>query len=311
MIQEDNKQNILQRPVMVAFLACLCCFLWGSAFPSVKVGYQLFQVASDDSISQILFAGCRFTLAGILTVLIGSALQKKPIVPKKNSWGMIGKLAMVQTIAQYFFFYIGMAHTSGLKGSIINGANTFLTILLACFVFRMEKMNVRKMAGCIIGFAGVIIINLNPTGLGGGVRLDGEGFLLMAALCYGVSSIMIKKYSLSENPVTLSGYQFIIGGIVMIIASVVMGGALKPVSGMAFLLLLYMGALSALAYSVWGILLKHNPVGKVSIYGVTNPIFGAILSAVILREGSQISVIQTLAALLCVCTGIYLVNRVS
>ncbi len=222
---------------------------------------------------------------------------------------MIGKLALIQTVGQYLFFYIGMAHTTGLKGSIINGANTFITILLACFIFRLEKMTTKKMLGCVIGFAGVILINLNPTGLGGGLRFDGEGFLLLAALCYGLSSIMIKRYSLHENPVTLSGYQFIIGGIVMILAGIAMGGALHPTTPLAFLLLFYMGCISAGAYSIWGILLKHNPVGKVSIYGVTNPIFGALLSAIILGEASQISLVQTLAALVCVCAGIFLVNR--
>lgn len=52
------------------------------------------------------------------------------------------------------------------------------------------------------------------------------------------------------------------------------------------ILLIYMALISAVAYTLWGILLKYNPVSKVSIFGFTNPVFGVILSAIILREGN-------------------------
>lgn len=73
----------------------------------------------------------RFVLAGILTVLIGSLLQKKALVPAKTSAPSIVKLAIFQTILQYIFFYIGLAHNSGVKASIINGSNTFFVILVS------------------------------------------------------------------------------------------------------------------------------------------------------------------------------------
>lgn len=299
----------MQKTWGVALIACFCCFLWGSASPSIKGGYLLFQIAADDSFSQILFAGCRFVLAGLLALILGSIGQGKVLWPKKGSGGMIFRLCLLQTVMQYFFFYIGMAHTTGVKGSIMNGSSHFIAILLACLVYHYEKLTPKKLAGCIIGFAGVVVINLHPGGFGGGIHVKGEGFIMMAALSYAFSSIYIKKYSQHENPVVLSGYQFILGGLIMIVVSVCAGGRLHPVSGWAFALLLYMAFLSAAAYSLWGILLKYNPVGKVSIFGLTNPIFGALLSALILGERSQISVMQVLLALLLVCGGIYLVNR--
>ena len=68
----------LQKKPVVAILACFCCLLWGSAFPSIKIGYQLFHIDSADTGSQLLFAGYRFTLAGILVILAGSLLYKSP-----------------------------------------------------------------------------------------------------------------------------------------------------------------------------------------------------------------------------------------
>ena len=71
----NKKNNILTNKIVVCIIATICCGLWGSAFPYVKIGYKLFDIT--DTSSQILFAGLRFTLAGIMTVIIGSVLNKK------------------------------------------------------------------------------------------------------------------------------------------------------------------------------------------------------------------------------------------
>lgn len=133
-----NKNTLTKTPVVCA-IAILCCLLWGSATPSIKIGYKLFDIHSDAVAAQILFAGLRFTLAGILTILFGSIISKKVLVPKRKSLFPIAKLAMVQTILQYVFFYIGHANTSGVKAAIINGSNVFLAILFAVLIFKSEK----------------------------------------------------------------------------------------------------------------------------------------------------------------------------
>lgn len=111
---------------MVCALALVCTFLWGSASPCIKLGYALFNIPSGETWTQILFAGTRFVLAGILTIIIGSILNRGALLPTKSSLPSIVKLSIFQTILQYIFFYIGLAHNSGVKASIINGSNTFL-----------------------------------------------------------------------------------------------------------------------------------------------------------------------------------------
>ena len=106
----------------------------------------------------------------------------------------------------------------------------------------------------------------------------------------------------------LSGYQFIFGGIVMVIAGLIMGGRINHIPLSAVLMLLYLACISAVAYSLWGILLKHNPVSKVAIFGFTNPVFGVLLSAWWLGEGSSELGINALIALILVSIGILIVN---
>ena len=154
MKKQSQPPHLLQKPFIVCFLAILCNALWGSAFPAVKSGYRLFAITGDDPASQILFAGIRFFLAGFLALLIGSLLQKKVLLPKKTSVPLVLKLSVFQTVLQYIFFYLGLAHTSGVKGSIIIASNTFVAILVASLLFHQEKLTGRKITACIIGFAG-------------------------------------------------------------------------------------------------------------------------------------------------------------
>lgn len=121
----QRSQQIFSKRWRVCLIALLCCFLWGSAFPSVKIGYALFRIDAADTASQLLFAGVRFSLAGLLAILFACIGEKRFVWPKRSAWGMVLVLCLFQTVLQYFFFYIGMAHTSGVKGSIITASNTF------------------------------------------------------------------------------------------------------------------------------------------------------------------------------------------
>ena len=302
----NKNKSLLEKPTMVVIVAVLCCLLWGSAFPCIKLGYQLFDIPSGDSSSQILFAGIRFTLAGILVILAGSMMQGKLLKPSKSAIPKVFKLCMFQTVLQYIFFYIGLAHITGVKGSIVNAVNVFFTILVSCLLFRLEKLDRQKLIGCIIGFAGVIIVNL-----GGEFDMSftflGDGFLMISAFAYALSSVLIKIYGKDENPVMLSGYQFAAGGLIMILAGLAMGGRLNAVTFQGMLLLLYMAFISAGAYTLWSLLLKYNPVSKVAVFGFCTPIFGVILSAVILGESTSFQ-LKTLVALMFVCVGIIIVN---
>lgn len=304
----EQKTDFLQKTWVVCVLALVCTFLWGSASPCIKLGYAYFQIPSSETWTQVLFAGTRFILAGVLTILIGSALNRKMLVPTKSSLPSIAKLALFQTVLQYIFFYIGLAHNSGVKASIINGSNTFFVILLASLLFHQEKLNFKKVAGCVIGFAGVIVVSINGKSIDMDLSLMGDGSLFLCAISYAVSSCLMKNYSKKDNPVMLSGYQFIFGGIVMVILGLIMGGRISHVSVSAILMLFYLACISAVAYSLWGILLKHNPVSKVAIFGFTNPVFGVLLSAWWLGEGSKELGINALVALVLVCIGICIVN---
>lgn len=304
-----QKQSTLTRIGIVALLACVCCILWGSAIPMIKTGYHLMQMDSADTASQIVFAGIRFTLAGLLVLAFTSIREKKVMFPDKEVLKYAIPVCLAQTVGQYFFFYIGVANTSGVKGGIITGLGNFIAILLSCLVFRNERMTVRKSAGCILGFAGVVVINIMGKSLDMGFKLTGEGFILIAQLSYGISTVLINIFSRKVSPVILSGTQFTMGGIVLALIGTGMGGHLGNVTIGGVAIIFYLAMVSAVAYTLWSVLLAWNDVSKVAIFGFVNPLCSVILSALILGEVRQAFNIGSLVALLLVCTGIYIVNH--
>lgn len=294
---------------IVFLTAVFCCVLWGSASPAIKIAYELFQIPADDTASRLMLAGARFILAGVMTIAFGSVLAKKLLIPKPESIRSIAVLALFQTIGQYFFFFMSLAHTSGVRGSIINASGNFLAPLFAIFIFRLEKPSVKKLLGCLVGFIGIILF------LGGGaaltegtMTLQGEGAMLMAALFYAVSGCSIKIFSKNENPVVLSGYQFALGGVVLLLIGLLTGGSLHFYSAGCVWNLLYMGFISAGAYTLWGVLLKYNPVSRVSVFGFINPIMGVLLSAIFLGEQTEAFTLVSAVSLLLVSAGIIIVN---
>ena len=310
----DQHDRVIWAWFPVTFLtAFFCCVLWGSASPAIKIAYSLFRIGPEDTASRIMLAGARFMIAGVMTVAFGSVLAKKPLVPKRTSWPKVAMLALVQTVGQYYFFFMALANTSGVRGSIINASGNFIAILFAAYIFRFEKMTVRKLLGCLVGFAGIVMIlgGVQALMAGGAVTLAGEGAMLIADFFYAASGCLIKIFSRDENPVTLSGWQFLIGGAILFAIGSLIGGHLVFYSSACAWNLLYMGFISAGAYTLWGVLLKYNPVSRVSILGFINPVMGVLLSALFLGEGTEAFSLRGLLSLVLVSAGIIIVNTSS
>lgn len=300
-----EKKNIWQNPLVITLAALLCCALWGSATPFIKIGYQL-MLPHGGVPSTILFAGVRFTLAGIITVAIYSVARRRLLIPKLENVPKILTVSAFQTVIQYIFFYIGLANTSGVKGTIASGSSAFFCVLIASLIFKQEKLTPKKIVACILGFAGIIFVNLD--GLELTMNLLGDGFVIFSTISYAFSSVLMKRFSKYEEPVLISGYQFIAGGAFMIILGLILQGHISIANIESLLVLLYLAALSAVAYALWGVLLKHNPVSKVSIFSFSTPIFGTILSSIMLTEASGTSPINLVITLVLVSAGIFLLN---
>jgi drug/metabolite transporter (DMT)-like permease len=305
----EQPRSKFSDPIIVMLIAALCCLLWGSAYPSIKLGYVAFHILPADIASKYVFAGYRFSLAGILLLLLYRVGFRRRLKLSGREWASLGILGVLQTGLQYMFFYVGVANTTGVKGSIMNATTTFFSVVLAHFIYKNDKLSRNKVIGCVLGFIGVIIVNFHSDLLTFSFSFTGEGFIIMAALVFSITAIYAKRLTAAIDVMMITGVSLLVGGLVLTLLGLSLGGQVTHFTWESTMNLVYLALLSSVAFCLWNVLLKYNKVGKVSVYNFLIPIFGALLSALFL--GETIWEMKNLVALVLVSVGIYLVNRVN
>lgn len=293
-------KKLASNKIFAIFGAIFCCALWGISTPIVKMGYGYIDETHVPSL--LLWVGALFLVSGILTVALYSALSKKFVFPKKESLKGVAIVSVLQTVLQYALLYIGLSHTTSVKGAILKSTDVFFVALIASLIFKLEKLTAKKLIACIIGFLGIIVMNLN------GLNLQfsplGDGLVIIAMVAYSFSVVMTKLFAQKEDPIILCGYQMGLGGTVLLAVGFALGGSFDFVGMLPVFLCLSL--IYAVSYTLWTILLKYNPPSSVTIYSFMTPVFGVIFSALLLSEKGGVATVNLVIALVLVCAGILL-----
>ena len=286
------------------FLAIICTLLWGTAFPFIKLGYSAFDIRFGDLGAMLLFAGCRFFLAGLVILPFMAVRCHGRILPQRADMLPIALLGLVMTAAQYLFIYIGLGFTSGANTSIITACASFFTVLAAPFFFRGDKLTWLKVCGCALGIGGVLLMNN-----GGGMTQDtvfGDLMVLLSTICAAAGNLLTKRIASDRNPVLVTAYQLLFGGGLLVFVGLACGGRINFWNSKGILILLWLVFVSAAAFAIWTSLLKYHPASRVSVFILLVPVFGTALSGVLLDE--NIWKTETLFSLILIAAGILLVN---
>jgi drug/metabolite transporter (DMT)-like permease len=215
----SNALTLLARPaigVSAGELSVACC---GAAhFRQSSWVTQLFGIARQDVASQMLFAGIRFVAAAACCAAGRCTRHGLAAGPceKRNGAEALAILGLTQTALQYVFFYIGLANATGTKSSIMNATVTFFSVMLAHYLYRNDRLSHRRVLGCLVGFVGVAAANYGPTLLQPDFSWAGEGSIVLAALILAAASIYGKNLSQHINAVVMTGWQMLIGGVVLL-----------------------------------------------------------------------------------------------
>lgn len=243
-------------------------------------------------------------------LLLLALAQRRPLARlSSRQFGQLALLGATQTSLQYVFFYIGLAFTTGVKGSIMNATGTFFSVLLAHFIYQNDKLSYNKTLGCVMGFVGVMVVNLNSGLMDFSFSLMGDGFVILAAFILSASTLYGKRISQTIDPMVMTGYQLGFGGVVLAVGGYVFGGELTVHGPSSVAILGYLTLLSSVAFALWSILLKYNRVGMIAPFNFLIPVSGALLSAIFL--GENILELKYAVALALVCSGIWWVNKVA
>ena len=276
-----NTNKIFTGRVSSVLLALLVCALWGSLYPLVKVGYAAFHINATEIPTIMLFAGLRFVVCGTVLSALYTAKEKRIVLPTKSEMRPILLVALFVIILHYTFSYMALSIGEGSKSAIIKQVGY---LLLSCFSFlfvKGGKFSVKKLVCGLLGFLGIIVTNIN----GGEFTFAlGDLMLIIASLCSVTSVIITKKAVQSINPLKLTGYSQLIGGVVMCVASLLLGGKIKHFDLTALFVFACICTASVASYALWNTLIKYNDLAKLSIIKFTEPLFAVVFSGILLSE---------------------------
>ncbi len=299
-IFKDNKYKTL--------LAVICSVGWSLAYPFIKLGYQSFQIASDDLGGKILFAGIRFFMAGLFVMLF-CAFRKTgfDLKDKRDLWWLL-MLALVNTTLHYMFAYIGLGYNSSARSTILDSLGGFILIFLSAMIFADDKMTTHKIIGSLLGLAGIVLINIQPgEDFFKDVTFRGDGMILLNAVFSAIGGLLTRIVSKKMNIMMATGQSMAIGGALMLVIGIIIGPAAPwviTIRGLLILLVLIM--ISAVCFGIYNELLAWHPISQIAIYNALIPVLGVIFAALILSEELKW---QYFLSVLMVAAGIYIVNR--
>lgn len=300
-VESKAMKKLFTNKYICAFTAVLCTLLWGTAYPLIKLAYSDMNIEGVPD--KLLFAGLRFFIAGIMVFIVCAFSKKNIFDIEKERVPKILIYSLLLTVFQYVFNYIGVGNASATKTSVLSSCSAFLGVLLAPLFFKTEKLNIKKIVGCVIGALGVIIVNLGF--FEGSFTFVGEGFILLATVCSSTGSLYGKIASKGKI-FEVTAWQLFIGGIILCAAALPFCASISFTAKGIFELI-FLAFVSAFSFSLWTALLVYNDAGNIMIYNLLIPVFGAMWSYIILGETEILNPLY-IVSLILICIGIVLVN---
>lgn len=275
---------MLKNKKFAIIFSIFAMFLWGSAIPTIKTTYLELGIGASDTGQKILVAGIRFFMAGIITLIYFLIFDKNYKDFKKLDWKFVIILGLIQTSIQYLFYYIGLSNTFGVKSSIIQAANSFIVVIFSALLLPEDKINSKMILALVIGTIGIIITNTGKPIGGQAMKLTGEGFIIVSTSINALCTVLVRKYGKGMNGYLLTGLQFFVGSIILIIVGRSLSGGWISFTSKAAILLVYAAFISATAFTIWTLVLQKHSANEFGIYKLFIPLFGSILSVIVLGE---------------------------
>lgn len=289
---EKKKENNL----VYMLLALIVMLLWGSLYPTGKLSYAECNVDTNFYPNLLLFAGTRFTISGTLICLFQGVRTKSiPKVDGKKEWLGVALVALFACFWNYTCTYLGLSMVESSKTALLKQSGILVFIFFSFLILKEEKFSVGKAVGALLGLVSIVVLNSGDVGFSLGL---GETLVVLSSFGTGISSVVIKKLLKRANAITVTGYSQLFGGIALLLIGLCMGGTFYFDEAGDYLLFGYILLATCISYVLWYTILQKMELSKMFIVKLSEPMFAAVISAIILQE--NLLKIEYLIAFLCV-----------
>jgi drug/metabolite transporter (DMT)-like permease len=264
--------------VVIAFT--LVYILWGSTYLAIRL--------SVDHLTPLLMGGLRFTIAGLMMLGYRAARGHRITVTRRDlvRLAVIGILLLVTSNV-----VLGWAETfipTGLAALFI-AVTPLWFLILERLSHGTDRLSPRGLAGIAIGVAGVAILiwpDLTGHANFGARQLFGSLLVLFSSISWASGSILTRRWHMTVDPYTASGYQMLFAGVLSGTLALVFGDLHRATwaasSLWAIVYLIFAGSLVGFTAYVW--LLKNVPIAKVATYAYVNPIVALFIGCTLHGE---------------------------
>lgn len=261
-------------PVSFYLQVVICALLWGSAFPVIKNSYA--QLGIDSYGEQLVFAGSRFVLAGLLLIPFcrGNFITKIRQAPRLP----LIIIVLGQTYFQYIFFYYGLNISSGALAALLVGSGSFWWMLIAPLILktpRPSRLHWMLLAGCCIG---IVCAAYRPDNTFSNAGLGTVAFLC-ATLSGAIAAIFMKRVAPVSGTRTPTAFSLATGGTLLLLTSMpYWSHYFSHFNFTTLVVTVYLAILSATAFAIWNKLIERYSVNVLSSFRFMIPLCGIIES---------------------------------
>ncbi len=270
-------------PLSFYLQVCICAVLWGSAFPVIKNSYT--QLGIQNYGEQLVFAGSRFALAGLLLLPFcrGNYFAKIKQAPR----GPLAIIMLGQTYLQYVFFYYGLNVSTGTLAALLVGSGSFWWMLIAPHILKTPaptRWHWLLFACCCLG---IICAAYDPNDDMKHVGIGTAAFLL-ATLSGAFAAVYMKRVAPISGSLTPTSFSLGLGGLLLLLtASPYWLSYFSHFNLTTLLVTIYLAVVSAAGFAIWNRLIEHYSVNTLSGFRFLIPLMGMIES-VLFIPGEQL-----------------------
>ncbi|HEX2697739.1 MAG TPA: DMT family transporter, partial [Anaerolineales bacterium] len=214
--------------------------IWSSSFMWIKIAVQ--------EVGPITLVAFRVTF-GLLFGLAVILFQRPQLPRDLKSWLPVLILGISNVAIPFFLISWGEKSIDSAVAAILDATVPLFTILAAHYLLSDDKMNLPKVLGLLIGFAGVVVLVSKDIG-GSPSSLLGEGAVVLASIFYAGSSIYARKTTENLPSIMRSVGPLVSSTVVMWLATVTAESPVKiPQLPITWVALVWLGMLgSGLAF---------------------------------------------------------------
>jgi drug/metabolite transporter (DMT)-like permease len=242
------------------------CAIWGSTWLAIKLGLR--------DLPPLTFAGLRFAAAALVLFAI-AALRGFRLPTAARDWQLLAYTGLLTITLNYALVFWGEQYISSGLAAVLSATVPLFGLPLAHRYLASEPLNRWKVAGVLLGVAGVAIVCSGQLGIGGPLAFWASVGIILSALATAHAGVLIKAGGTHMEPSVLAGVQMGGGCIPLLLGGLLLEG--NPVqfnwTPMAWGALGYLTILgSVVAFLMYYWLIRHTEVTWVLMIPLVTPL---------------------------------------